>query len=645
MPRSSVKGAAKKAVQAEAKLRKTIGIDSRKNSIADSFQNFAAQLGRGTNNISSFDTYGFNPITRVHTLLEWIHRGSWLGGVAIDIVADDMTRAGIEIKGDLEPDAIQAINEEAVRIGLWTGINDTIKWGRLYGGCVGVLLIDGQDVATPFRINTVRNGMFKGILSLDRWMVEPDLTTLVREYGPDLGNPSRYRVNASAPAFVNKWIHYSRCLRIEGIRLPYWQRLVENLWGESVIERLYDRMTAFDAATTGAAQLIHKLHIRNYKIDGFRDIVSAGGDVMTGLSRYVEMMRMFQSLEGMTLLDKEDEYEVHGSTAVSGISELLMQFGQQLAGALQIPLVRLFGMSPAGFNSTGESDLRNYYDGILQQQERCLRTPVTIMYRSIAQSLGIELPDGFTIGFKPLWQLSDKEKGEIAQTVSSAVTQSFESGVISQQTAMQELRQNSEVTGVFSNITDEQIESAELEPPPGPEKVEVAEIKAGEEEGDEDEEDFTRTGTQPRHPNEPRRPAKDRAHDAIAKMAWYHGLPVVIENEQGTERRGKGWSRKMPADYGYIRRVVGADGDMLDCFVGPAPESSVVFVIDHAKRDNSFDEHKVMLGYYARESAIEDYALSYGNDSSRMLACTETNMADFKNWMTVGDLKKPFGLS
>lgn len=726
MPRS-IKGVAKKAQRDDAKLRKALDKvhqakafvtgDGRAKAIADSFQNFAANLGIGTNQIGAFDTYGFNPITRIHTLLEWIHRGSWVGGVAVDIVADDMTRAGVELRGELEPEAAQAIQEEAVLCNVWTAINDCIKWARLYGGCIGVMLIDGQDVETPFRLETVSKGMFKGILPLDRWMIEPDLTRLVRDYGPNLGNPSRYRVNASAPAFTNKWIDYSRIIRLEGIRLPYWQRLVENLWGESVIERLYDRMTAFDSATTGAAQLVHKLHVRTYGLKDFREIVSAGGDALQGLSRYVDMMRKFQSIEGMTLLDAEDKYEVHGSPAVAGVNDLLMQFGQQLAGALQVPLVRLFGMSPAGFNATGESDLRTYYDGILQQQERTLRVPLSTVYRAMAQSLGITLPDGFSLAFKPLWQLTDKEKAEVAQTISSAVTNAFDAGLLSQQTALQELRQSSEVSGVFSNITQEQIDAAEVELPPGlPTEEETAVIKA---EGAETSAAI-RSGAekgkgQPKNPKNPsgqdcvmpprshyrlavdsrrcdkcthfngidkqrgncnqaevnldakdgflpilnnmavvevrgwcdffKATAFDAAHDSVAAMAWYHDLPVVIENPVGTERRGRGWEVKMPADYGYIRRVTGADGMELDCYVGPAPESSKVFVINQRKVHNGiFDEHKVMLGYHSQDTAVDDYMLGYpdGSGQRRMMDCYELNMDEFKQWMKTGDLNAPF---
>lgn len=714
MPKRSIAGPARDAVRTDAKTRKAFSAVTK-----DSFQNFAAQLGIGTGNLTSFNTYGFNPITRVHTLLEWIHRGSWVGGVAVDIVADDMTRAGVHLKGELKPDKIEQINESATQLGVWSAVNDVIKWARLFGGAIGVLLIDGQDPSTEFRIKTVGKDQFRGIMALDRWMVEPSLNNLVMDYGVDLGLPKYYTVSSYGPAFPNMKIHYTRCIRLEGIRLPWYQRLIENLWGLSVLERLYDRMTAFDAASTGAAQLVHKLHLRTYKLEGLRDIVNQGGDALLGLSRYVDMMRKFQSIEGMTIMDKEDEFEAaSGAPSVQGVEPLLIHFGQQLSGALGIPLVRLFGQSPVGLNATGESDLIMYYDNILQQQEARLRVPVTTVYRCIAQSLGIKLPDGFSIGFNPLWQLKDSEKATVAQTVTSAVVQAQEAGIISQQTAMRELRQNSDITGVYSNITDTDINAAEVELPPGlPVEEEVAEIKtAGKEKNGavQDAEDpaqmggaainrelekirqleskltnkFIAAGRGNERPSEyltksdtlalearalfdrksallyeaKRRygpdftigmklsgPIKSYGRDnSAANVAWCHDLQVVIENPAGTERRGYGWTVKMPADYGYVRRVDGADGDALDCYIGPAPESTSVFIIDQRNlQTGEFDEHKVMLGYHVQESAVEDYLLGYtdGSGVKRMMHCTPVSMDAFKAWMQQGDLTKPFAQS
>ena len=251
---------------------------------------------------------------------------------------------------------------------------------------------------------------------------------------------------------------------------------MENLWGLSVLERLYDRMIAFDSATTGAAQLVYKSYLRTYKIEGLRETVAAGGDALKGLTAYVSQMRQLQGIEGITLIDAEDDVASETHAAFGGLSDALQQFAQQLSGALQIPLVRLFGQSPVGF-STGETDLRNYYDTIRQDQEKDLRVGVTKIYRAMAASEGIDFPEGTTITFRSLWQLTDEAKANIASTVGSVVADAEEKGLIGRGTALKELKQSSTITGIFTNITDDDIEEADAEGPPLPEGVEEQEVK------------------------------------------------------------------------------------------------------------------------------------------------------------------------
>jgi len=57
----------------------------------------------------------------------------------------------------------------------------------------------------------------------------------------------------------------------------------------------------------------------------------------------------------------------------TGLADTLLQRGQQLSGALGIPLVRLSGQSPVGLSATGESDICKYNDSIRSQQETRLR--------------------------------------------------------------------------------------------------------------------------------------------------------------------------------------------------------------------------------------------------------------------------------
>lgn len=431
----------------------------------DSFQNFAARVGLGAGSQHDQSTYGFNYLSRDRLKLEAMYRSSWVVGQAVDVVADDMTREGINIRGMEQPEDVESINQELDRLQVWDKINETIRWSRLYGGAIAVMLIDGQNVSTPLNINTVGKDQFKGVLVLDRWMVLPDLQDLVTDYGPDYGMPKFYDVITDSVGLCNQRIHYSRIMRMDGVKLPYWQSIAENLWGQSVIERLEDRLTIFDSATLGAGQLVYKAHLRTYKVHGLRKIIAAGGRMYDALVEQINQIRLWQSNEGLTLMDAEDTYEAH-QYGFTGLDNILMQFGQQVSGALGIPLVRLFGQSPAGFSATGESDLSNYYDNINQQQEGRMRTPLQKLLEIVSRSvLGKPLPNSFKFDFASLWQMDDKTKAEIANTTADAITKADESGLISRKTALKELRQSSEVTGIFSHITDEEIEAADDDPP------------------------------------------------------------------------------------------------------------------------------------------------------------------------------------
>ena len=154
MTRTSIKAAVRDAKREDKAARATLKGEPLQGAVAtlDSFQNLAHKLGVGADNALSTASYGFNPITRNRTLLEWIHRGSWLGGVAINTVADDMTRAGIDYVTEIPPEDSERLDRYMVAMNTWSSVNEVVAWGRLYGGALGVILIDGQDMRTPLRI-------------------------------------------------------------------------------------------------------------------------------------------------------------------------------------------------------------------------------------------------------------------------------------------------------------------------------------------------------------------------------------------------------------------------------------------------------------------------------------------------------------
>ncbi|WP_337081674.1 DUF1073 domain-containing protein [Escherichia coli] len=278
--------------------------------------------------------------------------------------------------------------------------------------------------------------------------------------------PEFYDVVTTATGIPAWRIHHSRLIRFDGVTLPFQQKMTENEWGMSVVERIWDRLTAFDSATVGAAQLVYKAHLRTYSVEKLRELIALGGPAYEALLKNIDLIRQFQSNEGMTLMDSRDKFETH-QYSFSGLDDILSQFAEQISGAVGIPLVRLFGQSPKGF-STGDADLANYYDRVSSLQERRLRMPMRrildIMHRS---ELGKPLPDDFTFEFNPLWQMSDVDRSTVALNTTNAISTALGDGLMTLKAAMTDLRENSDVTGIGASITDEDIENAEDEAPPG----------------------------------------------------------------------------------------------------------------------------------------------------------------------------------
>jgi phage-related protein (TIGR01555 family) len=436
----------------------------------DSFANFSANVGWGTNNQSSASAYTLTYQSRNRINLEAAYRGSWVVRSAVDALPEDMTRAGVEFSG-LEPEDISTLEQDMMRLAIWDELCNNGKWANLYGGSLAVMLIEGQDFSTPLRTESIAKGQFKGLLILDRWMVSPPVGEVVTDFGPDMGKPVYYNVIADYAAIPKAKIHYSRVIRLDGMDLPFYQRVAENGWGLSVLEPMWDRLIAFDSASVGAGQLIYKAHLRTMSIEGLRDIIAAGGPALAGLKAQIEFIRQAQTNEGITVIDAKDTFEAH-QYAFAGLSDMLLQFAQQLCGSLGMPFTRLFGQSPTGLGATGEGEMKQWHEKVKQSQERRFRNPLHRLFAVMSMSsLGKPLPDDFGFEFRNLQEMSETEKATIAKSTVEAVTAAVDANLLKISDGMKELKASAPNTGMFGGITDEAIAEAEKQeenaPPPG----------------------------------------------------------------------------------------------------------------------------------------------------------------------------------
>jgi hypothetical protein len=130
-------------------------------------------------------------------------------------------------------------------------------------------------------------------------------------------------------------------------------------------------------------------------------------------------------------------------------------------------------------------------------------------------------------------------------------------------------------------------------------------------------------------------------------FSW-KGLRITIESAPGAVRRGVDkdgteWSVTLKNAYGYIRGTTSAEpGDQMDIFMGPHPESEIVFVVDQNKQKSKvFDEHKVVAGVRTAQEAKDLYLANYSKSWTGFRAVTALTLDQFKSWLKRGDMTKP----
>lgn len=433
-----------------------------KKELKDAFINPVAKLGLGMDNLLSGTDYTRTRFTQDYNLMVTLYRTHWIVKKIIDVVANDMTKAGIKITSNLEPDLIKRLDNCMKTRKVHKSLNELVRWGRLFGGAGAVMLIDGQDeyLDQPLDINSVMLNDFKGLLVFDRWSgITPCSGEFVTDLDSvDFGLPKYYNVSVDEGQAVK--VHHSRVLRYVGRQLPRWEREVEQYWGASELETVIEEISKRDNTSFNIAQLVFLANLRILKMADLGDALTlndtqAQSDVYNTLTAQNALMSSF----GLYVMNKDDEFDTK-AYSFGGLAEIMQQFMLDISGATGIPATKMYGRSPEGMNSTGESDMQNYYEMISENQSTSLQDNWTKLLPVICMSEIGYVPDDLDFEFEAIENVKEEEIADLIGKKSDSVIKAYEANLITQKEAREELKEIGQGYDIFSNI-DETVKAEE----------------------------------------------------------------------------------------------------------------------------------------------------------------------------------------
>lgn len=440
----------------------------------DAFQNQMARLGFGQPNLNEGADYPLTRMSQNYNLFTSLYRSSWIVRKIVDVFPSDMVKNWIKFNSSLDPEKISKINSVIRKTKTKEKIKEGLRWARLYGGAAGLILIDGdEDLSEPLDYDTIMLDDYKGLLTFDRWNgIYPDIELEDDISDEEYGYPKYYSIslseaNSNLMLSYNKQdlvkVHHSRIVRFNGRDLPLWERQAEMFWGESEIEIVFEELKKRDNTSANIASLIFLANIRVLKMNDLGQLLGASTQkAQENLYKVLQAQNQLMSNMGIYVMDKDDDF---GSEQYSfgGLNDIYESFMLDIAGACEMPVTKLFGREPAGFNSTGESDLTQYYDTLEEKQETYLQPIIDKLLPIIFMSTLGAIPEDLDWEFNPCMNVNSKDLADLAQSMASPIFEAFNAGLITKEIALKELKQQNEKTGMWSNITDEDIKNAKNE--------------------------------------------------------------------------------------------------------------------------------------------------------------------------------------
>lgn len=415
---------------------------------ADAYTNPLAFLGEASPLLSS-GRYVRSALTSDLEQLTAMYRESWLTKRIIDTPSEDIVRAWYRFSAPIPEEDLETLRRLEAKHSLRQELANAIRWARLYGGSLALMVIRGEEdrLSEPLETDLLLPDCFRGLLVLDRAQgIEPSPELEEDLDDPDFGLPKYYTVDLDQGPVR---MHHSRVLRFTGRELPRLEAEREEYWGASELEHIREELQKRSAASANIAQLIFQANITTLKMSDFGDVLAMGTEEQKRQIREaIQEENRFRTSFGLQLLSAGDTLENH-PYAFGGLAEIYEQFMLDMAGAAEIPAVKLFGRSPAGLNATGEADLKNYYEYIAQLQERLLRPALEKLLPVLAISAWGCLPEDTGFVFNPIAAASPGEAADLVEKLSASVIEAYKAGLLTKEEARAELRIRGAPYGVW----------------------------------------------------------------------------------------------------------------------------------------------------------------------------------------------------
>ncbi len=392
-----------------AALRKGLGRSATAHAVIDAFQNSVTGVGTARSKVSAGE-YVAAPLLTCEQL-EILFADNDLASVIVSKIVEDALRDGFGIEkeggtADEDKTFAKKLHDRYKELQAPYFVQRGGVMARLFGGGGLILGVKGAGaLSTPLQDEATKGVEF--LQDFDRQDMQE--STYYRDGSvetylwtkPQSGRSSQTKQVA---------VHESRIILFPGAQTTNRKRIQNQGWDLSVLQRVYAVLLSFDGMFSSTDAMFADASQAVFKLQGLIAALAENdgtgdSDIRTRLS----LMDMGRSSGKAVVLDAGDEngngaeeFSTVDRATLGTLDGVIGQYYVRLAAAARMPLTVLLGMSPAGMDATGESDMILYYNTVDIYRKQVLEPRILRILRLLARAEGDSDPSEWVVSWPEL---------------------------------------------------------------------------------------------------------------------------------------------------------------------------------------------------------------------------------------------------
>lgn len=297
-------------------------------------------------------------------------------------------------------------------------LNEAIKTSLAFGGALIFIDVNAEDLAEPLydKAKILSKNKIQGFRVVPPYLCGASDVETANPLNKGFMKPKKWFISGNSGV-----VDSSRVIPLIIFDAPTLIKPMFNFFGIPLTQFMKSYVASADIARQSLSDML--LRFRSEIIKS--DLIKINPTEAVSRAKAINKQKNNNAL---ILLTKDEEY-IQSITPLSGLDKLIAQLQENVAVSARLPSVKLLGLTPSGFNATGDFDLVSYYDEIMSLQDSVIKPVIEQILNLLVKEAGWDDITA-TYDFNILEKSSDLDKAQVKNLEMDFINKAIGAGIL-----------------------------------------------------------------------------------------------------------------------------------------------------------------------------------------------------------------------